>query len=129
MSPLLRGVSGNERSIWPIKISISLLTLQLYFLLAGEAMLEGKLNPSLVDAVNEIGEELTAAWLASYGRRFKPYHAYFDAMELIDPTAPDRIITPEVWDAVKQICEHFGLDFVNVQKELRELHHDAEELT
>ena len=75
-------------------------------------------------------EGLTAAWLASYDRRFKPYQAYFDAMELIDPTAPDsRVITPEVWDAVKHICEHFGLDFFKVQKELRELHRDAEELT
>ena len=83
MSPLLRGVSGNERSIWPIKISISLLTLQLYFLLAGEAMLEGKLKPSLVNTVDEIGAVLTAAWLASYCRHFKPYQAYFDAMELI----------------------------------------------
>ena len=50
-------------------------------------------------------------------------------MELIDPTDPDRVITPEVWDAVKHICEHFGLDFINVQKELRKLHCDAEELT
>ena len=94
-----------------IKISISLLTLHLSFLLAGEAMLEGGLKPALVAAVDIIGEGLTAAWLASYDRRFKPYQAYFDAMELIDPTAPNRVITPEVWDAVKHICEHFGLDF------------------
>ena len=92
-------------------------------------MLEGKMKPSLVDAFGKIGAGLTAAWLASYDCCFKPYQAYLNAMELIDPTAPDRIITPEVWDAVKQICEHFGLDFVNVQKELRELHRDAEELT
>ena len=77
----------------------------------------------------KIGAGLTAAWLASYDRRFKPYQAYFDAMELTDPTAPDRVITLEVWDAVKHICEHFGLDFINVQKELRKLHRDAEELT
>ena len=92
-------------------------------------MLEGGLKPALVAAVDIIGEGLTAAWLASYDRRFKPYQAYFDAMELIDPTAPNRVITPEVWDAVKHICEHFGLDFIKVQKELRELHRDAEELT
>ena len=98
-------------------------------MLAGGAILEGKLKPSLVDDVEEIGAGLTDAWLASYDCRFKPYQAYFDAMELIDPIAPDRVITLEVWDAVKNICEHFGLDFINVQKELRELHRDAEELT
>ena len=63
------------------------------------------------------GGTYTAAWLASYDRRFKPYQAYFDAMELIDPTAPDsRVITPEVWDAVKHICEHFGLDLLKFRK-------------
>ena len=63
-------------------------------------MMEGKLKLSMVDAVEEIGAGLTAAWLASYDRRFKPYQAYFDAMELIDPNAPDRVITPEVCGSI-----------------------------
>ena len=48
--------------------------------------------------------------------------------ELIDPTAPEKEIMPEVWDAVKLICICFDLNFADTKREIRSMRRDSEDL-
>ena len=71
------------------------------------------------DLMTEVDKVLilhSKSWIASFDRRFLPYMSIFDAMELIDPTAPEKEIMPEVWDAVKMICICFDLNFAETRE-------------
>ena len=84
------------------------------------------------DLMTEVDKVLilhSKSWIASFDRRFLPYMSIFNAMELIDPTAPEKEIMPEVWDGVKLICNRFDLNFAETKREIRSMRRDSEDLS
>lgn len=92
-------------------------------------MNDGYAKEELVRSVDLILHRLAEKFIASFDSRFAPYIEIYRAMELIDPTAPDRAVTRETWDAVRLICKCFKLDYTQTKKEITSMRRDAVELS
>ena len=94
-----------------------------------DAMTDGHAKRELVDSLDSVLKRLAQNFIASFDRRFAPYMEIYNAMELIDPTAPDTDVTSETWQAVKLICKRFDLDYKQTKKEIIAMRRDAVELS
>ena len=94
-----------------------------------DAMTKGHAKRELVDSLDSVLKRLAQNFITSFDRRLAPYMDIYNAVELIDPTAPDTDVTSETWQAVKLICTRFDLDYKQTKKEIIAMRRDAVELS
>ena len=81
---------------------------------------------SLVSAIDSIGKSFCSTLIDSLQKRLEPYMPFFEAMELIDPTAPMQIgIKDATWEAVRDICNRNGIDYSLVRTQIITMRGDA----
>ena len=82
----------------------------------------------LVAGVDAIGKQFASDIVSGMDQRTKVYMPYYLAMELIDPTAPDTVVSNTTWSAVEDLCDRYSLDFNELRSEIIEMRGDAVDL-
>ena len=83
----------------------------------------------LVTSMDSLSSLVAEKLVTSLKDRIKPYMPYYLAMELIDPTAPRGNPLATTWNAVKDICEKYDINYTEVRAEILEMRDDSVELS
>ena len=77
----------------------------------------------LVKLVKQECRAFSSVLVSSIKERLKTTWNYLQALELIDPLGPDldRYVTPELWEALNDLCDRRDIDFHNCQEQILEM--------
>ena len=93
-----------------------------------EMLQDGKLE--LVDLVKAECRAFASVLVTSTKERLKNDWNHIQALELIDPVGPelDRHATPEVWDALRDLCSRRDIDFDLAREQIINFRAEAKDL-
>ena len=86
-------------------------------------------NDGLVDTMDSLYFLVANKLMESLGNRLRPYMTYYLAIELIDLTASRENPLPTIWNAVKDICEKYELNYMEVRAENLEMRDGSVDLS
>ena len=81
----------------------------------------------LVEAMDQIGTTFALDFVKSMDARLEPYMPYYEAMEVIDPTAANIHIKDAGWVAVEDLCKRYDLPFRELKLQIVEMRENVDD--
>ena len=93
-------------------------------------MMQYEERRELVKLVKKECRAFCSVFLESVKNRLAATWDHIQALELIDPLGPELEVyaTPEVWEALEDLCDRRGLDFAKCQEQILDVRAGAESL-